>query len=124
MGITRGGPFKESVLTDQQISSRFVFLDQPLKTTQIGPESFVDAYPAVAKPQFEVSKAGDTVRIQLTGQDTGYQSALAWPSPDAEPVELGPTMLQILETAPEGGGSEKTRALAQRIRDFLEPAGR
>jgi hypothetical protein len=68
-------------LNDRKLSPRFVFLDQPLETTQIGPDSFIDAYPTAAKPHFEASKAGDTVRIQLTGEDAGYQSGLEWPPP-------------------------------------------
>ena len=102
-------------------SPRFVFLDQPLESTQVGPDAFVDSYPTVAKPQFEVSRAGDTVRIQLSAQDAGYQSALEWPSPDAAPVELGPTVLQVLDDAQ---GGKKARDLAEEIRAFLDRAGK
>jgi hypothetical protein len=91
-----------------------------LETTQIGPDSFIDAYPAVEKPQFEVSRAGDTVRIQLTGQDAGYQSTLDWPSPDSAPVEIGPGQLEALEQAGPGEGSTKTRDLMDQIRAFLD----
>ncbi|WP_433380161.1 hypothetical protein ACQPZX_14785 [Actinoplanes sp. CA-142083] len=98
-------------LTDHKVSPRFVFLDQPLETTQIGPDSFIDAYPTAAKPQFEASKAGDTVRIQLTRQDAGYQSSLEWPTPDSAPVEIGPALLDVLETfrgqGPGGVGGDR-----------------
>jgi hypothetical protein len=115
---------EEFALTDQQTSPRFVFLDQALETTQIGPESFIDAYPTVAKPRFEVSKAGDTVRIQLTGEDAGYQSALAWPAPGSAPVEIGPALLDVLERAGADEGSRKTRDLADQIRAFIDRADR
>ncbi|HEY0002165.1 MAG TPA: hypothetical protein VGB74_17060 [Actinoplanes sp.] len=112
-------------MTDQNISPRFVFLDQPLETTQIGPDSFVDAYPTAAQPQFEATKAGDTVRIQLTGQDTGYQAALDWPAPDSAPVEIGPALLEVLEQqAGDAGRSTKTRDLAEQIRAFLDRTDR
>jgi hypothetical protein len=119
-----GGPLKETVLTDQKISPRFVFLDQALETTQVGPESFIDAYPTAARPQFEAAKAGDTVRIQLTGQDTGYQSTLDWPSEGSAPVEIGPALLEILEGADRGETSQKTRELAKQIREFLNRSDR
>ncbi|MEU8238551.1 hypothetical protein AB0C07_09920 [Actinoplanes missouriensis] len=109
-------------MTDQKISTRFVFLDQPLETTQVGPESFIDSYPTVAKPQFEVSKAGDTVRIQLSAQDAGYQSALEWPSPDDAPVEIGPALLDILDGAARETSGKKNRDLAEQIRAFLNQA--
>jgi hypothetical protein len=107
-------------LTDQKISPRFVFLNQALETTQIGPDSFIDAYPTAAKPQFEATKAGDTVRIQLTGQDTGYQSSLDWPSPGSAPVEIGPALLEILEQADQDASNKKTHDLAEQIRAFLD----
>jgi hypothetical protein len=119
-----GSPLKESTLTDQKISPRFVFLGQALETTQVGPDSFIDAYPTAAKPQFEAAKAGDTVRIQLTGQDTGYQSTLDWPSPGCAPVEVGPALLEVLERAERDEGSKKTRDLAERIRAFFERTDR
>ncbi|MEU4692429.1 hypothetical protein [Actinoplanes sp. NPDC023714] len=99
-------------------STRFVFLDKPLETTQVGPDAFVDSYPTVAKPQFEVSRAGDTVRIQLSAQDAGYQTALEWPSEEAAPVELGPAVLQALDDA----GGKKSRDLAEQIRAFIGEA--
>jgi len=106
-------------LTNQKISPRFVFLDQPLETTQVGPDSFIDAYPTAAKPQFEAAKSGTTVRIQLTGQDAGYQSALDWPSPGSPPVEIGPALLEILEGADSHDSGRKTRELVEQIRTFL-----
>jgi hypothetical protein len=112
------------MLTDQKISPRFVFLNQALETTQVGPDSFIDAYPSAARPQFEAAKAGDTVRIQLTGQDIGYQSTLDWPSPGSAPVEIGPALLEILERAERDEGSKKTRDLAERIRVFLQETDR
>jgi hypothetical protein len=115
-----GARCKETALTDPKISPRFVFLTQPLETTQIGPDSFIDAYPTAAKPQFEASKAGDTVRIQLTGQDAGYQSTLDWPTPGSAPVELGPALLAILEQADGSDGSKKTRDLTDQIRAFID----
>ena len=96
-----------------------MFLDQALETTQIGPDSFIDAYPTATRPQFEASKAGDTVRIQLTGQDAGYQSNLEWPSPGSAPVEIGPAMLDVLERADQDGNGKKSRDLAEQIRAFL-----
>ncbi|WP_433796171.1 hypothetical protein [Actinoplanes sp. CA-252034] len=107
-------------MTDQKISSRFVFLDQPLEETQVGPDSFIDAFPTVAKPQFELSKAGDTVRIQLSAQDTGYQSRLEWPSPGTEPVEVGPALLEILDGVARDESGKKARDLADQIREYLE----
>ncbi len=114
---------EEATLTDPKISPRFVFLGQTLETTQIGPDSFIDDYPAVEKPQFEVSRAGDTVRFQVTGQDAGYQSTLDWPAPDAAPVEIGPALLEALERAGQGGGTGKTRDLMDQIRAFLDRDG-
>ncbi|WP_328473211.1 hypothetical protein OHA21_11905 [Actinoplanes sp. NBC_00393] len=111
-------------MTAQKISPRFVFLDQALESIQVGPDSFIDAYPTADKPQFEVSKAGDTVRIQLSAQDAGYQSALDWPSPESEPVEIGPALLEILEGPAQEGNSKKTRDLAEQIREFLSRADR
>ncbi|MEV4282061.1 hypothetical protein [Actinoplanes xinjiangensis] len=111
-------------MTDQKISPRFVFLDEALETTQIGPDSYIDAYPSVDRPQFEVSKAGDTVRIQLTAQDTGYQSALEWPSPGSAPVEIGPALLEVLEGATQGRNGKATRELAEQIRAFLSRTDR
>jgi hypothetical protein len=119
-----GGPLKETALTDQKISPRFVFLDQALETTQVGPDSFIDAYPTAAKPQFEAAKSGNTVRIQLTGQDAGYQSALDWPSPGSPPVEIGPALLEILERADRDESSKKTRDLAEQIRTFFDRTDR
>jgi hypothetical protein len=115
---------KETALTDQKISPRFVFLDEALETTQIGPDSFIDAYPSVDRPQFEVSKAGDTVRIQLTAQDAGYQSALEWPSPGSEPVEIGPALLEVLEGAPQSRNGKTARELAEQIRAFMSRTDR
>ncbi|MEU8663431.1 hypothetical protein [Actinoplanes philippinensis] len=109
-------------MTDQKISPRFVFLDQPLEATRVGPDSFIDAYPTVAEPQFELSKAGDTVRVQLSAQDTGYQSGLDWPSPGSEPVEIGPALLDILDGVARDESSRRTRDLAEQIRAFLQRA--
>ncbi|GIM94021.1 hypothetical protein Ato02nite_058140 [Paractinoplanes toevensis] len=111
-------------MSDRKTSPRFVFLDQALETTQVGPESFIDAYPTAARPQFEAAKAGDTVRIQLTGQDTGYQSSLLWPSADSAPVEIGPALLEVLERIDGDQNSKTTRDLAERIRSFLDRTGR
>jgi hypothetical protein len=63
--LAAGGPLKETAMTDQKISPRFVFLSEALETTQVGPQSFIDAYPTATNPQFEAAKAGDTVRIHL-----------------------------------------------------------
>jgi hypothetical protein len=115
---------RKTALTDQKISPRFVFLDQALETTQVSPDSFIDAYPTAAKPQFEATKSGNTVRIQLTGPDTGYQSALDWPSPDSAPVEIGPAVLEVLERADGVESSKKAHDLADQIRAFLDRTDR
>ncbi|GIE30376.1 hypothetical protein Ait01nite_034210 [Actinoplanes italicus] len=107
-------------MTDQKISPRFVFLDQSLEPIQVSPDNFIDAYPTASNPVFEVSKAGDTARIQLMGPDAGYQSALEWPKPDSGPVELAPALLEILEGPARDERGAATRALVEEIRGFLD----
>ena len=94
------------------VPARFTFLGRPLDAHNPSSDTWIESYPDRARPRFEVADAGGFVLISVP-ERLSRPTDLPWPAPGAEPVEIAPYLVAVIEQTDPDRADEGLTALRE-----------